>query len=78
MTPIPNYMQSVAGLGGSAAWPAQSGPYVTRPTASYERSASSAFGVDAPPEKRGVSNKTVAIAGSVVFCLAVFFYFRKR
>jgi len=80
MTPIPNYMQSVAGLDGSAAWSAQSGPYVTRPTASYERSVSSAFGVDvsAPPEKHGSLNKNVIIVAALVVGVASFFYFRKR
>lgn len=53
-----NYAQAVAGL-GSVAWSHQSGPYVTPPTAPYERSVTSAFGLE--PTNGSDSDKILGI-----------------
>ena len=73
-----NYAQAVAGI-DSVAWSHQSGPYVTPPTAPYERSVSSAFGnepVDA--EIWGIDRRLV-ISGAVLAAgVALILFFKKR
>lgn len=58
-----NYAQAVAGL-GSVAWSHQSGPYVTPPTAPYERSVTSAFGLE--PNGKSDDDKIFGIDRRIV------------
>jgi hypothetical protein len=57
------YMQAVAGTDG-VAWQSQEGPFVTPPTAPYERSVTSAFGLE--PTNGSDSDKILGIDRRIV------------
>jgi hypothetical protein len=72
-----NYAQSVAGT-DSVAWSHQSGPYVTPPTAPYERSVSSAFGED-NDKILGMDRRIVIVGGiGLAAGVALILFFKKR